>query len=322
MGQCYKRRPNVAETYSEDTKQYVRTYIKNLPAIPSHYNRKRSNKKYLPQEFKNVSNLYRLYSEHCKSMQNKDSSDDKYQRKVLNTPYGESMLLYYSRKYAVYNLTFYESVTQNVFCVTWGETDAQRGSNEIATCLTKYLENVDSRGIKNVILYCDSCSGHNKNKNVLAAINYFLRFSKHIEVVQVNYLLPGHTYMPVDSVHSIMEREVKRLIVWSPSQWSTFFESARKQPRPYTVIVLDHSDSLNYDDYAAELFTKDTLKNIMTKNLRIETLKKKNTNKIVMKYSMKEHAECYEVKLELPSNSSVKDRLAETDEEEDNEDNV
>lgn len=77
--QCDKRRPNVTEIYSEDAKQYVRTYIGNLPAIPSHYNRKRSNKTYLPQEFKNVSNLFRLYSEHCKSMQNEDNPDAKYQ---------------------------------------------------------------------------------------------------------------------------------------------------------------------------------------------------------------------------------------------------
>lgn len=46
-------------------------------------------------------------------------------QKVLNTPYGESMLLYYSRKYAVYNLTMYESGTQNVSCYIWGECDGK-----------------------------------------------------------------------------------------------------------------------------------------------------------------------------------------------------
>lgn len=126
---------------------------------------------------------------------------------MLNTPHGDSMLLYYSRKYAVYNLTFYESVTQNVFCFTWGETDAKwRGSNEIATFLTKYLKNVDQRGITNVILYCDTCSGQNKNKNILAAINNFLRVSKHVGVVHINFLILGHTYMPIDSAHAVIER--------------------------------------------------------------------------------------------------------------------
>lgn len=78
-------------------------------------------------------------------------------QKVLNTPFGESMLLYYSRKYAVYNFTIYESDTQNVFCFTWGECDGKRGGVEIASCLYMYLKELDKTGIKNVLMYCDDC---------------------------------------------------------------------------------------------------------------------------------------------------------------------
>lgn len=59
-------------------------------------------------------------------------------QKVLNTPHGESMLLFYSRKYTAYNLCFYETGTRNGFCYTWGETEGKRGGNEIATILQKY----------------------------------------------------------------------------------------------------------------------------------------------------------------------------------------
>lgn len=72
-------------------------------------------------------------------------------QKVLNTPHGQSMLLYYSRKYAVYNLTIYDSSTQEVYCYTWGESEGKRGSNEITTCLLLYLEEVDKKGVK---MYC------------------------------------------------------------------------------------------------------------------------------------------------------------------------
>lgn len=41
------------------------------------------------------------------------------------------------QKYSMYNLTFYESQTQKGFCYLWDECDAKRGSNEVATCLTK-----------------------------------------------------------------------------------------------------------------------------------------------------------------------------------------
>lgn len=206
-------------------------------------------------------------------------------QKVLNTPHGQSMLLYYSRKYSVFNFTIYESGTQEVYCFTWGECVGKRGSNEIATCLVKYLEGKNKQGLKHLVMYCDSCSGQNKNKNVLAAVNHFLKSAKCLEVVQINYHLPGHTYMPVDTVHAVIEREERKVIVWSPSQWSTYFESARNNPR-HKVNVLDFSDFLNFDQLAANEFTPMTTKAIKLKDMRVplkRNMEAKNLSRILWK---------------------------------------
>ncbi|KAL0860147.1 hypothetical protein ABMA27_010454 [Loxostege sticticalis] len=279
----------------------LRAYIENLPAVPSHYNRKKSNKVYLPQEMKNVTNLFQMYSKSCleqneqaltENNKNEMSNEEKdllnahnkekkatYKRfkrhqtinspgndtitcsfdlqEVLNTPHGQSMLLYYSRKYSVFNFTIYESCTQEVYCFTWGECDGKRGSNEIATCLVKYLEEKDKQGIKHLLMNCDSCSGQNKNKNVLAAGNYFL----------------------------------------NPSQWSTYFESARKNPRPYKVNVLDYSDFQNFDQVAANAFTPTTSKSIKFKDIRVATLKKKYEDQVFVKYTMEENAQTHTITL-------------------------
>lgn len=356
-----RRQRNTSNKYSDFAKTQVKQFIKKLPAAPSHYNRKRTNRVYLPQELKNVSNLYRLYLKECQSSNiefvseslfrsifqneynlsfhvpkkdkcilcvkaenNKDLSEsdknslqehlkekqatykrfEQHQRlpslksdtivctfdlqKVLNTPYGDSVVLYYSRKYPLFNFTLYESVTQEVFCYLWGECDAKRGANEIATCLYSYLKSVDERGIKNILFYCDSCPGQNKNKTILSVLNYFLMKSTHLEVIQINYLLPGHTYMPVDSVHATIEREVKKIIVWSPTQWPSYIEAARKNPRPYNVNVMEYSDFLNWNEITAETFTNETSKTLKMRNIRIITLKKKNPNEMYIKYSMKE----------------------------------
>lgn len=64
-------------------------------------------------------------------------------QKVLNTPCGKSMLLYYSRKIAVYNFTAYESRTKNGYCYIWDETNGKKGSNEICTSLMQYLTYID-----------------------------------------------------------------------------------------------------------------------------------------------------------------------------------
>lgn len=174
----------------------------------------------------------------------------------------------------MYNLCFYESMVRNGFCYVWGETEGKRGGNEIATILQKYIENVDQRGsIKHLILYSDSCPGQNKNKIVLAALHNALLLSKNIETIQMNYLLPGHTEMTVDSVHSTIENSIRNSTIGAPSQWHTVFKLARKEPGPYEVE-------------SSEKYFKGNLVGKISK-IRIATFKKSTPNVMIVKYSMK-----------------------------------
>ncbi|KAF0714952.1 Uncharacterized protein FWK35_00033727, partial [Aphis craccivora] len=144
-------------------------------------------------------------------------------QKVLNTPQGQNMNLYYSRKYSVFNCTVYESGTQNSYAYLWGESTGQRGANEIVTCIFKYLCDLDKRNTySSIALYCDSCSGQNKNRAMMAMIQYTLEKKlKFIKEIKLCFLLPGHTYMPVDSIHATIEHYTKNKSVWAPSEWGT-----------------------------------------------------------------------------------------------------
>jgi len=226
----------------------ARIWIESLPAVFGHYCRNSTQKKYLPENFENLANVYRLYTVHCKEnnyvpmskyifnnifrkeynigfhtpkkdkctvcIKFESSTDlseediihktehdvekngilanyaaDQHRsntektflttsfdlQKVLNVPHGKSMLFYYAKKYAVYNLTFYESFTRNGLCYMWGECDGKRGSNEICSIMFKYLTLVDERKtIKEVALYCDNCAGQQKNRAMILTIMYFL----------------------------------------------------------------------------------------------------------------------------------------------------
>ena len=165
-------------------------------------------------------------------------------QKVLNTPCGESMLLYYSRKIAVYNFTVYESSTKHGYCFLWDETQGKRGANEICTALFKYLLITDNRlpSTSNISLFCDSCPGQNRNKQMLAMLYTFLQESKNIQHIKVTFLLPGHTYMPADSIHSTIDTFIKKRIIWAPSQWSTVVSLSRTNPYPYNVTELQYTD--------------------------------------------------------------------------------
>ncbi|CAH2084123.1 unnamed protein product [Euphydryas editha] len=191
---------------------------------------------------------------------------------------GKNMSLYYSRKISVYNFTIYESGTQEGFCHIWNETDAYRGANEIATILLSYIKQVDSRGYVNtLLLYADSCYGQNKNKTMLSMLRYALAKTRNIKVIQINYLVPGHTYMPVDSMHAVIERSIKDTMIWAPSHWPTAIALARKNPFPYKVTLMEGKDFMGFEDIINKTFKK--TQKLMISTISVATFKKKNLTK-------------------------------------------
>lgn len=49
--------------------------------------------------------------------------------------------MYYSRKLCCYNFTVYEGALPN--CYVWTEVYGKRGSNEIGSCLYRYINTLD-----------------------------------------------------------------------------------------------------------------------------------------------------------------------------------
>ena len=114
----------------------------------------------------------------CKDLAEKEKFPDKKTTDALAVTFDMQQVLtvsrllagvtYYKRK--VYNLTLYEHHTGQGHCYTWHEADAGRGLNEIASCSTKYLESLDRKEYKHVILYSDTAGGQNRNRGICTAI--------------------------------------------------------------------------------------------------------------------------------------------------------
>lgn len=144
----------------------------------------------------------------------------------------------------MYNFTLYESGTRNGYCYLWGESDGKRGANEICSNVFGYLSELEIRmpEVKVVSLFCDSCPGQNKNRQMLVMLHHFVQRSKSVQEISITYLLPGHTYMPADSMHSVIESNYRKKIIWAPSEWPTIITNSRINPRPYEVNVRTYKD--------------------------------------------------------------------------------
>lgn len=112
----------------------------------------------------------------------------------------------------------------NAHCLLWDETNGQRGSNEIVSCMHNYLVKIDQlRKYKALSLFCDSCAGQNKNKAMLGMIyQTLLTELKNIREIELTFLIPGHTYMPVDSIHATIEHYVKKKSCVGPKRMVNF----------------------------------------------------------------------------------------------------
>lgn len=160
-------------------------------------------------------------------------------QKCLATPYLVNGVSFYKRQLWTFNLTLYETKEPNStskMCFMWDETMANRGSQEIASCLYKYLNNLLDNGIKEVIFYSDCCPGQNRNIYVSAMLLYVVRKRQEAGqpiIIHHKFLEPGHTHMEADTIHALIEKAKKKTVtpIEIPRDWSAFIKYIDCDPK-------------------------------------------------------------------------------------------
>lgn len=157
---------------------------------------------------------------------------------VLLAPHSDVSSLYYRKKLVVHNFTIYKVKTKEAYCFLWNETKGAVGANEFATIIYNFIdkESRDLHRQEEIILYSDGCAGQNRNA-VLSNALLHLAKENNITVVQ-KYLERGHTQMEADSIHSVIERALKKSKINVPADYINVCLTARKTPEPYKVQYL------------------------------------------------------------------------------------
>ena len=205
---------------------------------------------------------------------------------VLPTPCSDVSQVYYKRKLSCYNCSVYSLGDGKGHCYLWNETEGQRGSCEIGTCLAMYIKSLPPC-VQHVCLYSDTCSGQNKNRFVATALMQAMKSNPNFQTIDQKFLEPGHTQMECDSMHAAIENAKRNNSVFIPSQWDTIVRKARRD-NPYTIIPLKHWDVIDYKSIA-----KQSLKNVAVdeRGQRVQWRKvkqfrfTKDQTKIYFKYS-------------------------------------
>nr|XP_037875673.1 uncharacterized protein LOC119630407 [Bombyx mori] len=171
-------------------------------------------------------------------------------QKCLPTPYLTNSQSFYHRKLWTFNFTIMDSAPKESWCFMWDETVAGRGGNEMASGIVKFFEQTDDSALKEVTLWSDNCAGQNKNVYLMMAYFWILTQKEHLQIINHKYLLKGHTHMEVDVIHSIIEREKKKIQefpIVTPWDWQQFIKSCSRNNK----IKVINMETDHFKDFSA-----------------------------------------------------------------------
>lgn len=136
---------------------------------------------------------------------------------------------FYASQLALYNFCIMDLQTQTPDFYSWIECQASRGPNEIGSALYNFLNKTDFPPDTQILrLFCDGCSGQNKNSFIIHLLQYWL-FKKApptIKTVLLIFPVRGHSFLPADRVFGRIEKLTRKKteIVTKEEYWDIFRE--------------------------------------------------------------------------------------------------
>ena len=166
-------------------------------------------------------------------------------QKTLLCPYGQSSSFYYSQRLRNYNFTITNINSMDSSCFLRNETEARKGSCEVATAVFKYLIVLDQQKKHTIHLFCDRCAGQNNNRTIVAMLSHAIAALANVHEITLSFLIIGHSQNENDTVHSIIETATKKKKIFTTDQWLTAIAMSFKKHVP-TVEAFDHNSILDF----------------------------------------------------------------------------
>lgn len=140
---------------------------------------------------------------------------------------------------------------QQAECLNVCVSIAHHGSDEVSSCLLKWLQLRQDEGndFTTLRVFCDNCAGQNKNLYVIlmALQQIHLRKLFRIEFV---FLKPGHPYMPCDHAFGNIEKKNQKTnFVTCPKDYMEIMRST--VTRKFTVMSMVREDFYDFKKLAS-----------------------------------------------------------------------
>ena len=118
-------------------------------------------------------------------------------------------IVYYKRQLNFFNLGIAVGSTGKGIFNVWLEYEAGRGTQEVGSCLRKFIINNIKAPVTKLNLWSDSCGGQNRSIKLVLMLIHILQNHPSLEEIQLKFLLSGHSFLPNDSHFGDVECALK-----------------------------------------------------------------------------------------------------------------
>lgn len=152
--------------------------------------------------------------------------------KNLSCPNVPTNDVYYRRQLSVYSFNIHVlSSSESVFFM-YPECSGKKGSDDVCSMLRTFCYEYLDNSVKNLEIFCDGCSGQNKNYTLIRFLHNLVHIEKRFNYVKVCFPIRGHSYLETDKNLGIINQKSRAEI---PDDWLDVFRHARTKPCPFTV---------------------------------------------------------------------------------------
>lgn len=172
--------------------------------------------------------------------------------KTISLPRVPIQELYYLRQLSVNVFSVHDIKNNKNKIYLYHEGLGRKGPNEVCSFLNEYLSNVPST-YKKLRLFCDNCSGQNKNQS-LSRFCLFLTDSGRFEKVEQFFPVRGHSFLPCDRDFGTISRALRKHDrLFTVHELSEVIIGSAA-PGKFEVQEVDACDILDFKNWHAEYY--------------------------------------------------------------------
>jgi hypothetical protein len=99
--------------------------------------------------------------------------------------------------------------------------------------LFHFVTEILDQTVRELIIFCDSCAGQNKNYTVIRFIHHLIFEVKPFDTIKMVFPIRGHSYLECDKSMGLANQKSHAEI---PEDWRAVLRNSRTKPSPFIVI--------------------------------------------------------------------------------------